>query len=560
MITQVGQSVPLQLAGQFRLAWWSSIFPTIAPFAAACARQTAHSCRGWPLPPASWRSALKTATPPAACASKSSISSSARALRAPTRPVWTPTTLTSSASIFWLKTKSTSASSAPTACSPAPTAARKLGYYSEQEFSFAPYEPLRPGILELGRAAIDREHRTPEVLTLLWRGIAQYATDMGLRYLIGCSSLTSKDPAEGWQIYRQLEHYRVPPEFETEPTAAYACPTEQLGAQLTAVALHSGFIRAAFISHPGQGPQVVKDLPRHWRPHRRPAGMGPGVRHHRFPYSARSPSGFAFGAQSLPGPAHDMSLRAVRRAVALAFALLLVVLRYWVTRLRGPLTMRQKARWSQAASRIVLSALGIHYHVEGQPPTSGLVVCNHLSYLDILILAANMPSFFVAKMEISSWPFFGMAAQSTAPSSLTAPAWPAPSRCRPDDRPAPASYPGRCSSLKAPAPTAARFCASTPRLIDPATSAGIQVTAAAVRYRDRGRRRRARSSAGMATRRLFPTCSRHLARPASVPELCFGQPRIYPDRRTAANATWAEVTALREHSLSPEEEPVLETA
>jgi putative hemolysin len=106
------------------------------------------------------------------------------------------------------------------------TAALNRGYYSEQEFNLAPYEPLRPGILELGRASIDREHRTPEVLTLLWRGIAQYATDMGLRYLIGCSSLTSKDPAEGWQLYRQLEHYRVPPEFETSPTAAYACPIE----------------------------------------------------------------------------------------------------------------------------------------------------------------------------------------------------------------------------------------------------------------------------------------------------------------------------------------------
>jgi putative hemolysin len=106
------------------------------------------------------------------------------------------------------------------------TAGRNLGYYSEQEFSFAPYEALRPGILELGRASIDREHRTPEVLMLLWRGIAQYATDMGLRYLIGCSSINSNDPAEGWRMYRQLEHYRVPPEFETEPTAAYACPPE----------------------------------------------------------------------------------------------------------------------------------------------------------------------------------------------------------------------------------------------------------------------------------------------------------------------------------------------
>ena len=110
------------------------------------------------------------------------------------------------------------------------TAERNLGYYSQQEFSFAPYEPLRPGILELGRASIDREHRTPQVLTLLWRGIAQYATDMGLRYLVGCSSLNSKDPAEGWQMYRHLENYRVPPEFATEPTAAYACPTEREGA------------------------------------------------------------------------------------------------------------------------------------------------------------------------------------------------------------------------------------------------------------------------------------------------------------------------------------------
>ena len=106
------------------------------------------------------------------------------------------------------------------------TAARNLGYYSEQEFSFAPYEALRHGILELGRACIDREHRTAEVLTLLWRGIAQYATDMGLRYLIGCSSINSQDPAEGWQMFGQLEHYRVSPEFETVPTVAFACPVE----------------------------------------------------------------------------------------------------------------------------------------------------------------------------------------------------------------------------------------------------------------------------------------------------------------------------------------------
>jgi putative hemolysin len=103
------------------------------------------------------------------------------------------------------------------------TAALNLGYYSQQEFDLSPYEDMRPEILELGRASIDREHRTPEVLTLLWRGIAQYATDMGLRYLIGCSSLTSRNPAEGWELYRQLENYRVPPESATNPTSAYEC-------------------------------------------------------------------------------------------------------------------------------------------------------------------------------------------------------------------------------------------------------------------------------------------------------------------------------------------------
>lgn len=107
------------------------------------------------------------------------------------------------------------------------SAARHLGYYSEQEFALAPYEPLRAGILELGRAAVDREHRTAEVLTLLWRGIAQYAVAMGQRYLLGCSSMNSNNPAEGWQMYSLLERFRVAPEFETVPTAAYACPLEQ---------------------------------------------------------------------------------------------------------------------------------------------------------------------------------------------------------------------------------------------------------------------------------------------------------------------------------------------
>lgn len=104
------------------------------------------------------------------------------------------------------------------------TAKENLGYYSEQEFFFEPYEALRPAVLELGRASIAQEHRTPEVLTLLWRGIAQYAGGTGLRYLIGCSSLNSQDPSEGWQLYGQLQKYCVSQELRTTPKPEYLCP------------------------------------------------------------------------------------------------------------------------------------------------------------------------------------------------------------------------------------------------------------------------------------------------------------------------------------------------
>jgi putative hemolysin len=105
------------------------------------------------------------------------------------------------------------------------TASVKLGYYSAREFEFAPYEGIRHQVLELGRASIDRQHRSGEVLTLLWRGIARYARLFGLRYLIGCSSLPSQDPLLGWTLYQQFSPFLVREEFCTVPTAAFALPT-----------------------------------------------------------------------------------------------------------------------------------------------------------------------------------------------------------------------------------------------------------------------------------------------------------------------------------------------
>lgn len=102
-----------------------------------------------------------------------------------------------------------------------PTAAVNCGYYSAREFDFAPYEPLRDQIVELGRACIHRDHRSTEVLYLLWRGIAAYAVASGCRYLIGCSSLTSQDERHGMATYEYLSDYLVEEELRTEPTRPF---------------------------------------------------------------------------------------------------------------------------------------------------------------------------------------------------------------------------------------------------------------------------------------------------------------------------------------------------
>ncbi len=103
-------------------------------------------------------------------------------------------------------------------------AKRHFGYYSAREFDFAPFERIRPMVLELGRASIASEHRSSEVLTLLWRGITQYAQNNGLRYMLGCSSLNTNDPDTGWAIYGQLQSFLAKPEFQTVPTKAFQLP------------------------------------------------------------------------------------------------------------------------------------------------------------------------------------------------------------------------------------------------------------------------------------------------------------------------------------------------
>lgn len=103
-------------------------------------------------------------------------------------------------------------------------AKHNLGYYSDREFNLQPYEPLRNCLVEVGRACIHRNHRSVYVLYLLWRGIAQYALQCRARYLIGCSSLTSQDAADGLAVYDLLREYLAEEKWLTLPRPAFELP------------------------------------------------------------------------------------------------------------------------------------------------------------------------------------------------------------------------------------------------------------------------------------------------------------------------------------------------
>jgi len=207
--------------------------------------------------------------------------------------------------------------------------------------------------------------------------------------------------------------------------------------------------------------------------------------------------------------------------------------------------MQRRARWAQYTAKVIMACVGIRYRIEGTPPTHGLVVSNHLSYLDVLILSAAMPCFFVAKIEIGGWPIFGWAARVSGTIFLD--------RTSKESSMSVADL--MIERLKDPIPIllfpegtstdGSQLLPFHPRLIDPATSTGTQITTAAVRYVIED---------GTPEKELCwygdESFLTHLLKVLGVAgfsaEMRFGQTRVYTDRRVAADSTRAEIMAMRE--------------
>jgi 1-acyl-sn-glycerol-3-phosphate acyltransferase len=73
-----------------------------------------------------------------------------------------------------------------------------------------------------------------------------------------------------------------------------------------------------------------------------------------------------------------------------------------------------RGKVSIAYSRSVCALLGVRIRVLGTPPQhrAVMILSNHVSWLDVLVVTATAPVIFVAKREVAQWPLIGWVARA----------------------------------------------------------------------------------------------------------------------------------------------------
>jgi 1-acyl-sn-glycerol-3-phosphate acyltransferase len=101
----------------------------------------------------------------------------------------------------------------------------------------------------------------------------------------------------------------------------------------------------------------------------------------------------------------------ILRLTGLAVATLLLLPLQLVAMRLGP---RLSAAIPLLYHRIGCLCMGVRVRIAGMPPpagSGGLIVANHVSWLDISVIGAQRPLSFVAKSEVAGWPVIGLLAK-----------------------------------------------------------------------------------------------------------------------------------------------------
>lgn len=101
------------------------------------------------------------------------------------------------------------------------------------------------------------------------------------------------------------------------------------------------------------------------------------------------------------------AIRLFRNTIVLTWTVLESFLDYRRRRHSPACGISNQAAWMRDWCGTALARLGIDVRVNGPVPERGLIVSNHLSYLDIFAFGSAMPCVFVSKAEVRNWPIFG---------------------------------------------------------------------------------------------------------------------------------------------------------
>ena len=97
------------------------------------------------------------------------------------------------------------------------------GLYTATEFDIRALDPLRPSLVEMGRAVVRNDHRNGAVVLLMWAGILAYLDRCGYDYVTGCVSVPVSTDGEppGTQIRGVrdfvLRRHAAPPHYQVHP-------------------------------------------------------------------------------------------------------------------------------------------------------------------------------------------------------------------------------------------------------------------------------------------------------------------------------------------------------
>lgn len=206
---------------------------------------------------------------------------------------------------------------------------------------------------------------------------------------------------------------------------------------------------------------------------------------------------------------------------------------------------RNRLRFVQRWCAGVLGALGVELRVLREPAPPRMIVANHVSWLDIVAVAAVRPSCFVAKSEVRRWPLVGRLAIGAGTIFIE--------RRRPRDILRVNALIARRlqqgdSVVVFPESTTTDGSAVLPfrgALLQPAVSAGIELQPVAISYRD-GRERAARDAAYCGEMSIWASLLRVASARGLVAHVEFLAPIAAGDdrRALAADARRRVVAAL----------------